>query len=114
MTTALVGGVMCLLQHHLARMLAYATVSHVGLTLAGFALLGPAGAGGAVLYLVADGMVKGSLFISVGIIDHHLHDVDERRLAGRGRHLRGWRRSWWPAPSGWPGCRRSGPSWARR
>ena len=86
-TTALVGGVMCLLQHHLARMLAYATVSHVGLTLAGFALLGPAGAGGAVLYLVADGMFKGSLFISVGIIDHHLRDVDERRLAGRGRHL---------------------------
>ena len=86
-TTALVGGVMCLLQHHLARMLAYATVSHVGLTLAGFALLGPAGAGGAVLYLVADGMIKGSLFISVGIIDHHLRDVDERRLAGRGRHL---------------------------
>jgi multicomponent Na+:H+ antiporter subunit D len=32
-TTALVGGVMCLLQHHLARLLAYATVSHVGLTL---------------------------------------------------------------------------------
>jgi multicomponent Na+:H+ antiporter subunit D len=85
--TALVGGVMCLLQHHLARMLAYATVSHVGLTLAGFALLGPAGTGGAVLYLLADGLVKGSLFISVGIVDHHLHDVDERRLRGRGRHM---------------------------
>jgi multicomponent Na+:H+ antiporter subunit D len=86
-TTALVGGVMCVLQHHLARMLAYATVSHVGLTLAGFALLGPAGTGGAVLYLVADGLVKGALFISVGIIEHHLRDTDERRLAGRGRHL---------------------------
>jgi multicomponent Na+:H+ antiporter subunit D len=86
-TTALVGGVMCVLQHHLARMLAYATVSHVGLTLAGFALLGPAGTAGAVLYLVADGLVKGALFISVGIIDHHLRDTDERRLAGRGRHL---------------------------
>jgi multicomponent Na+:H+ antiporter subunit D len=85
--TALVGGVMCLLQHHLARMLAYATVSHVGLTLAGFALLTPVGAAGAVLYLLADGLVKGSLFISVGIVDHHLHDVDERRLQGRGRHL---------------------------
>jgi multicomponent Na+:H+ antiporter subunit D len=85
--TALVGGVMCVLQRHLARMLAYATVSHVGLTLAGFALLGPAGTGGAVLYLVADGLVKGALFISVGIIDHHLRDVDELRLAGRGRHL---------------------------
>jgi multicomponent Na+:H+ antiporter subunit D len=86
-TTALVGGVMCLLQHHLARMLAYATVSHVGVTLAGFALLGPAGVGGAVLYLLADGLVKGALFISVGIVDHHLHDVDERRLRGRGRHM---------------------------
>jgi multicomponent Na+:H+ antiporter subunit D len=86
-TTALVGGVMCVLQHHLARMLAYATVSHVGLTLAGFALLGPAGTSGAVLYLVADGLVKGALFISVGIIDHHLRDTDELRLAGRGRHL---------------------------
>jgi multicomponent Na+:H+ antiporter subunit D len=70
-------------------MLAYATVSHVGLTLAGFALLGPAGTGGAVLYLVADGMLKGSLFISVGILDHHLGDVDELRLQGQGRHL-GW------------------------
>jgi Proton-conducting membrane transporter len=78
---------MCLLQHHLARMLAYATVSHVGLTLAGFAVLGPAGVGGAVLYLLADGLVKGALFIVVGIVDHHLHDVDERRLAGRGRHM---------------------------
>jgi multicomponent Na+:H+ antiporter subunit D len=86
-TTALVGGVMCVLQHHLARMLAYATVSHVGLTLAGFALLGPVGTGGAVLYLVADGLVKGALFISVGIVDHHLRDTDELRLAGRGRHL---------------------------
>jgi multicomponent Na+:H+ antiporter subunit D len=86
-STALVGGVMCVLQHHLARMLAYATVSHVGLTLAGFALLGPAGTGGAVLYLLADGLVKGALFISVGIVDHHLRDTDELRLAGRGRHL---------------------------
>jgi multicomponent Na+:H+ antiporter subunit D len=85
--TAVVGGVMCLLQHHLARMLAYATVSHVGLTLAGLALLGPGGTGGAILYLVADGLVKGSLFISKGIVNHHLHDVDERRLQGQGRHM---------------------------
>jgi formate hydrogenlyase subunit 3/multisubunit Na+/H+ antiporter MnhD subunit len=65
----------------------YWTVFSVGLTLAGFALLGPAGAGGAVLDLVADGLVKGSLFITKGIVDHHLRDVDERRLQGRGRHM---------------------------
>jgi multicomponent Na+:H+ antiporter subunit D len=86
-TTAVLGGVMCLLQRHLSRLLAYATVSHVGLTLAGFALLGPAGAAGALLYLVADGLVKGSLFVTKGVIYHYLRDVDELRLHGRGRQL---------------------------
>jgi multicomponent Na+:H+ antiporter subunit D len=85
--TALVGGVMCVLQRHLARMLAYATVSHVGLTMAGVALLRPDGLGGAVLYLVADGLVKAALFVSIGLVEHHLHDVDELALRGRGRHL---------------------------
>jgi multicomponent Na+:H+ antiporter subunit D len=86
-TTAVVGGVMCLLQRHLVRMLAYATVSHVGLTLAGVALLSPAGLGGAMLYAVADGLVKGALFLSVGVVQHHLGGVDELELAGRGRRL---------------------------
>ncbi len=63
--TALVGGVMCVLQHHLARLLAFATVSHVGLTLAGVALLGPEGLAGAMLYAAADGMVKAALFVLV-------------------------------------------------
>ena len=85
--TALLGGVMCVLQHHLARMLAYATVSHVGLTLAGFALLGPDGLAGAVLYLVADGLVKGALFVSIGLVQHHLRDIRELELHGRGRNL---------------------------
>jgi multicomponent Na+:H+ antiporter subunit D len=85
--TALLGGIMCVLQHHLARMLAYATVSHVGLTLAGFALLAPDGLAGAVLYLVADGLVKGALFVSIGLVQHHLRDVRELELYGRGRSL---------------------------
>jgi multicomponent Na+:H+ antiporter subunit D len=85
--TALLGGVMCVLQHHLPRMLAYATVSHVGLTLAGFALLAPGGLAGAVLYLVADGLVKGALFVSIGLVQHHLHDVRELELQGLGRRL---------------------------
>ncbi len=85
--TALVGAVMCFLQHHLARLLAFATVSHVGLVLAGVALLAPGGTGGAFLYLVADGLIKASLFVCVGIVQHRLASVDEHALHGRGRGL---------------------------
>jgi multicomponent Na+:H+ antiporter subunit D len=85
--TALVGAVMCFLQHHLARLLSFATVSHVGVTLAGAALLAPTGAGGTFLYLIADGVVKASLFVCVGIVQHRLASVDERKLRGRGRDL---------------------------
>jgi len=85
--TALLGAVMCFLQHQLARLLSFATVSHVGIILAGVALLAPAGSGGAFLYLAADGLVKGSLFVGVGIVQHRLASVDERALRGRGRGL---------------------------
>jgi multicomponent Na+:H+ antiporter subunit D len=78
---------MCFLQVHLARLLAFATVSHVGLTLVGVALLDPAGLAGALLYLVADGLVKASLFVCVGVLQYRLGTLDERSLYGRGRGL---------------------------
>jgi multicomponent Na+:H+ antiporter subunit D len=90
--TALVGGVMCILQHHLARLLAFATVSHVGLTLVGIALLGPEGLAGAALYAVADGLVKAALFVLVGILAHRFGTLNELELRGQGRALR------WAAP----------------
>jgi multicomponent Na+:H+ antiporter subunit D len=90
--TALVGGVMCLLQHHLARLLAYATISHVGLTLLGIAVLEPEGLAGAAIYAAADGLVKAALFVMVGIIAHRFGTLHELELRGRGRELR------WAAP----------------
>jgi multicomponent Na+:H+ antiporter subunit D len=85
--TALLGALMCYLQQHLARLLAFATVSHVGLTLAGIALLQPDGLAGALLYLVADGLVKAALFVCVGVLQYRFDTVDERALHGRGRGL---------------------------
>ena len=90
--TALLGGVMCILQHHLARLLAFATVSHVGLTLLGIALLEPEGLAGAALYTVADGLVKAALFVLVGILAHRFGTLEELELRGQGRALR------WAAP----------------
>jgi multicomponent Na+:H+ antiporter subunit D len=90
--TALLGGVMCVMQHHLARLLAFATVSDVGLALVGVALLEPVGLGGATLYAAADGMVKAALFVLVGIVAHRFGSLDELELHGRGRRLA------WAAP----------------
>ena len=64
--TALVGALMAFGQRHLKRMLAFVTVSHVGLFLIGIALLDAGGLAGTTLFVVADGMVKASLFVWVG------------------------------------------------
>jgi multicomponent Na+:H+ antiporter subunit D len=85
--TALVGAVMCFGQRHLKRLLAFATVAHVGLFLIGLGLLDELGLGGTALYLVADGLLKASLFVSVGAVQHLTGMVDELRLWGRGRRL---------------------------
>jgi multicomponent Na+:H+ antiporter subunit D len=85
--TAVVGGVMCFAQRHLKRMLAFATISHVGLFLIGIALLEPGGLAGTAIYALADGAVKASLFVCVGVLGHRYASVDEHVLRGRGRGL---------------------------
>jgi multicomponent Na+:H+ antiporter subunit D len=86
--TALVGALMAFGQRHLKRMLAFMTVSHVGLFLIGIALLDAGGLAGTTLFVVADGMVKASLFVCVGTVQHLFGSVDELRLYGRARKLR--------------------------
>jgi multicomponent Na+:H+ antiporter subunit D len=85
--TALLGAVMCFLQHHLKRLLAFATVSYIGLFLVGIGLLTPDGLAGTAVYVLGDGLVKASLFVSVGILQHLHARVDELRLRGLGRDL---------------------------
>jgi multicomponent Na+:H+ antiporter subunit D len=86
--TALVGAVMCAAQHHLKRMLAYATISHVGLFLTGIGLLDADGLAGAAVWIVGDGLVKAALFAMVGLLNDCYATVEERDLHGRARDLR--------------------------
>jgi multicomponent Na+:H+ antiporter subunit D len=86
--TALVGGVMCAGQRHLKRLLAFATVAHMGILLCGVALLGRGGLAGVAVFVIGDGLVKASLFVAVGALEHRRGSVDEVALYGRGRDLR--------------------------
>ena len=85
--TAVVGATMCVTQRHLKRLLAFSTVSHVGLFIMGFALLsGPALAGLAV-YVAAHGLTKAALFMGAGVLLNRYATIDEHELQGRGREV---------------------------
>ncbi len=85
--TALLGGVMCLAQDHLKRMLAFATIAYVGIFLIGLGTLSEDGVAGAALFVVSDGANKAALFGAVGILQHRKADVSERGLRGAARDL---------------------------
>ncbi|MDX6343783.1 MAG: multicomponent Na+:H+ antiporter subunit, partial [Trebonia sp.] len=86
--TAIVGALFCFRERHVKRLLAFSTISHSGMFLAGFALLTPLGLAGAALSVLAHAFVKGALFLGAGIVLHRLHSVNETWLHGRGKHLR--------------------------
>lgn len=88
--TAVVGGLMAWKQRHLKRMLAFSTISHLGIMLTGAATLLPAGVAGFALYLLGHGLVKGALFMVAGIMLALGASGDEITLYGRGRR-------YWPA-----------------
>ena len=85
--TAVVGAVMALAQIHLKRMLAFVTMSHLGIYLIGVGLLTPLGLAGASLLVIGDGLAKSALFLGVGVVQHQRASVSETKLRGRGRGL---------------------------
>ncbi len=87
-TTAVWGAVMCYAQRHLKRLLAFSTISHVGVIACGIGLLTARGLAGAAAYVVGQGFTKGALFMLVGVLLHRFGTVDEFALHGRGRRMR--------------------------
>lgn len=87
LVTALVGGVMCYLQRHLKRLLAFSTVSHAGAFLVGAASLSATGLAGTMVYVLGHGLVKAALFMVAGVLLDRLGSVDEIELRGQGRRF---------------------------
>ncbi|MBN8874359.1 MAG: NADH-quinone oxidoreductase subunit E [Rhodospirillales bacterium] len=85
--SAVVGGLMALAQRHLKRLLAFSTISHTGILLAGLALLRQDATAGMLAYLVGHGLVKAALFMLAGILLALCGAIDEITLRGQGRAL---------------------------
>ena len=82
--TALVGAVMSLGQDQLKRLLAFVTISQIGLALIGVGLLTPAAGAGAALLIPADGLLRAGLFVCFGAVLHRCGSLYQSRLHGRG------------------------------
>jgi multicomponent Na+:H+ antiporter subunit D len=82
--TALLGATMCFLQRHIKRLLAFSTISHVGMFLCGIALLTGKGVAAVAVYVVGHGMTKAALFMCAGVLLHRFATIDEYDLHGRG------------------------------
>src|SRR5881227_927446 len=85
--TALWGAVMCFAQRHIKRLLAFSTISHVGMFLCGIGLLSAKGLAAVAVYVVGHGLTKAALFMLTGVLIHRYSDIDEFDLHGKGRAI---------------------------
>jgi multicomponent Na+:H+ antiporter subunit D len=83
--TALWGGIMCFAQRHVKRLLAFSTISHVGMFICGFGLLSAKGLAAVAVYVIGHGLNKAALFMLTGVLLHRFGTVDEFDLHGKGR-----------------------------
>lgn len=67
------GGLMCLAQTDLKRLIAYSSVSHMGFVTLGIFALNTQGIQGAILQMINHGIITGALFLCVGMIYDRTH-----------------------------------------
>ena len=70
------GGLLAWRQTDLKAMVAYSSVSHMGVVLLGIATLNVAGLTGAVMQMTAHGFVAGALFLLIGLLYERTHTRD--------------------------------------
>jgi NADH-quinone oxidoreductase subunit M len=72
------GGLLAWRQTDLKAMIAYSSISHMGVVLLGIAALNTAGLTAAVMQMVAHGVVAASLFLLIGLLYERTHQRDVR------------------------------------
>lgn len=82
LTTLLVGAFIALFQHDIKGLLAYSTISHLGLITLLFGIGTPLAAVAGVFHVINHATFKASLFMAAGIIDHETGSRDMRRING--------------------------------
>lgn len=85
--TFVLGAYMAIFQHDLKGLLAYSTISHLGLITVLLGLNSPLACVAAIFHMMNHATFKASLFMGAGVIDHETGTRDMRRLSGLYRFL---------------------------
>ena len=86
-TTMVLGAVLAVRQTHLKRILAYSTVSSLGIVTMALGIGTEKAVVAGFAYLLAHALFKGSLFMVAGAIDHGCGEKDAERLGGLRRAM---------------------------
>ena len=86
MVSLVYGAIVCLGQINLKRMVAYSSVSHMGLIFLGIATLEPLGIAGAIFMMFAHGIISPLLFAVCGSFKHHYHTLEIDSMRGLAKH----------------------------
>jgi multicomponent K+:H+ antiporter subunit A len=85
--TVLIAAFIAIFKHDLKGLLAYSTVSHLGLIVFLIGLGSPLAAVAAVFHVLNHATFKASLFMIAGIVDHETHSRDMRQLGGLWKYM---------------------------
>ncbi|SCW33849.1 monovalent cation/H+ antiporter subunit A [Ancylobacter rudongensis] len=87
LVTLLLGAFIAIFQQDLKGLLAYSTISHLGLITLLLGLGSPLAAVAAIFHTLNHAIFKASLFMAAGIIDHETGTRDLRKLSGLYRYM---------------------------
>ena len=88
LATLVVGAYIAVFQHDLKGLLAYSTISHLGLITLLFGLSTPLATAAGVFHILNHATFKASLFMAAGVIDHEAGSRDMRQLNGLWKYMR--------------------------
>jgi NADH-quinone oxidoreductase subunit M len=80
----------CVAQKDVKRLVAYSSVSHMGVAMLGMLALNPVGVTGSVMYMINHGLSTGALFLCIGMMYERYHTKDMDKLGGLAKRMPIW------------------------
>ncbi len=80
----------CVAQKDVKRLVAYSSVSHMGVAMLGMLALNPVGLTGSVLYMINHGLSTGALFLCIGMMYERYHTKEMDKLGGLAKRMPIW------------------------